>query len=85
MSWYAITTRPNLEKTVAAGLEAKGLESWLPVYRVRIRWSDRIRQLKLPLFRGYAFCNHDYSRRIMILPCPGATGIVGFGSRPHFH
>jgi transcription antitermination factor NusG len=82
MNWYAVTTRPNLEKSATAGLQGKGLEAWLPLYRVRRRWSDRIKQLDLPVFAGYTFCRFQPDRRALVVITPGATGIVGFAGSP---
>jgi transcription antitermination factor NusG len=80
MSWLAVTTRPNLEKGATAALGAKGLEAYLPVHRVRRRWSDRIKEMDVPLFAGYTFCRPDPVQHV--LPAPGVTGIVSFGDRP---
>jgi transcription antitermination factor NusG len=80
MSWFAVTTRPNLEKGVTTALSAKGLQAYLPTYRVRRRWSDRMKELEMPVFSGYAFCRPDPVRRV--LPTPGVTGIVSFGNVP---
>lgn len=78
--WFAVTIRPNLEKNATAVLDAKGLETYLPLYRVRRRWSDRVKELELPLFPGYTFCHHHPTLRVF--PAPGVTGIVSFGDGP---
>ena len=33
--WYALTVKPNHEKTAAQSLETKGMEVFLPLYRAR--------------------------------------------------
>ena len=38
--WFALTVRPNQEHTASRGLSNQGLETYLPVYRARKRWSE---------------------------------------------
>jgi transcription antitermination factor NusG len=81
--WFAIQTRPHWEKTVAGLLESKSYEPFLPLYRCRRRWSDRIRELELPLFSGYLFCRlSPLQRTLPVLTTPGVQGILGIGRRP---
>jgi transcription antitermination factor NusG len=54
----------------------------LPLYRSRRQWSDRVRDLELPLFAGYVFCRFVYGERTAVLNTPGVTRIVGFGGQP---
>lgn len=77
--WYALRVRARHEKTVASFLEEKGLEPFVPVYRCRKRWSDRMKEMELPLFPGYLFCRFDIQRRLPILTTPGVLDVVGFG------
>jgi transcription antitermination factor NusG len=81
--WYAIRVRSRLEKLVSAALRGKGYEEWLPLYRARHQWSDRVKQLDLPLFPGYIFCRFDvHDRLVPILTTPGVLAIVGAGKTP---
>jgi len=57
--WYALHTRSRCEKKVHAELCGKGLESYLPLYRARRRWSDRTVEVELPLFTSYLFTKID--------------------------
>lgn len=77
--WYALRVRARHEKTVASFLEEKGLEPFVPLYRCRRRWSDRMKEMELPLFPGYLFCRFDIQRRLPILTTPGVLDVVGFG------
>jgi transcription antitermination factor NusG len=63
-------------------LRAKGYDPFLPTYKSRRRWSDRIKTLELPLFPGYLFCQLDLRRRLPILTTPGVNFIVGVGKNP---
>jgi transcription antitermination factor NusG len=80
--WYALQVRPRFEKQVASALLGKGYEGFLPLYRCRNRWSDRIKEIELPLFSGYMFCRFDVNRRLPILMTPGVMHIVGIGKTP---
>ena len=80
--WYGVRTKANHEKTAAAVLDAKGYQQFLPVYRVRRKWSDRTVETSLPLFPGYVFCRFDGRFRMPIESTPGVVSIVGFGGLP---
>ena len=55
---------------------------FLPQYRDRRRWSDRIKLVELPLFSGYVFCRFSFDKRLVVLTTPGVRAIVGFGKTP---
>jgi len=77
--WYALHVRTRFEKVVARNLRGKGYEEFLPVYRRVNRWSDRTKEIELPLFPGYVFCRFNSSNRLPILTVPGVNAIVGMG------
>jgi transcription antitermination factor NusG len=54
----------------------------LPCYKSRRRWSDRFKEIVLPLFPGYVFCQLDLSNRLPIVTTPGVNSIVGAGNIP---
>jgi len=80
--WFALCTRAQHEKSVSSALRSKGYEEFLPLYRCRRRWSDRFKEIELPLFPGYVFCRFDLNRRLPILTTPGVALIVGSGRTP---
>ena len=59
--------------------DSKGMEPFLPLYAARHRWSDRTRELQLPLFPGYVFCRFNPHHRTPVLSTPGVFGIIRFG------
>jgi transcription antitermination factor NusG len=79
MLWYALHVRTRFEKAVARNLRGKGYEEFLPLYRRANRWSDRIKQIELPLFPGYVFCRFNPLKRLPVLTVPGVKAVVGFG------
>jgi len=80
--WFALRIRSRCEKNVAAALNEKGYEVFLPLYCHRRRWSDRIKEIEEPLFPGYLFCRFDLQKRLPILITPHVILIVGTGKMP---
>lgn len=80
--WFALITMPRHEKVVAKGLRSSGVEAFLPLYRSRRRWSDRVKEVELPLFAGYVFARFEPAGRVGILRTPGVRAIVSFGKFP---
>jgi transcriptional antiterminator NusG len=77
--WFAIRTRSRHEKMVADRLQGQKIESFLPLVKTTHKWSDRKKQVELPLFSGYSFarlvlCSPD---RLRVLQTHGVAGFVG--------
>jgi len=76
--WFAIHTASNNEKKVRQHLQAKEIETFLPVYGVTKRWKNRTTvRVELPLFAGYVFARFDPSERLRIVEVPMVYSIVG--------
>src|SRR5664280_350305 len=75
-------TSPRPDQLSWSTLRGKGYQEFFPLYRSRRRWSDRTKELELPLFPGYSFCQFDVNHRLPILTTPGVIGIVGAGKIP---
>lgn len=80
--WYAVCTRHQHEKSAAQILEYKQFEVFLPLYRARRRWQDRVKELSIPLFPGYLFVREEPERMLAILTTPGVSSIVSYAGRP---
>lgn len=80
--WFALQVRSRFEQGVAEHLDGKGYELFLPLYKCRKRWSDRIKEVEAPLFPGYLFCRFDAQDRLPILKTPGVIQIVGTNRVP---
>lgn len=80
--WYAVRVKPKFERAVAHSLAAKNVPSFLPLYKERRRWSDRVKLVELPLFAGYVFCSLDVRRRLPVLHTPGVMHFVSFDGEP---
>ena len=77
--WFAIRTRSRHEKMVADQLERQSIESFLPVVKRTRKWSDRKKEVELPLFSGYTFARLVLGSpdRLRVLKTHGVAGFVG--------
>jgi len=80
--WYAIQVRPKYEKQVVQSIGCKEINTFLPLYAEKRKWSDRVKELEVPLFDGYVFCQLDITKRLPILQTPGVIRFVGLGKTP---
>ncbi len=82
VEWNAVYTRHHHEKAVAESLTGNAFEVFLPTYNVIRQWSDRKKQLSLPLFPCYVFVRSNFERRFQVLTTPGVHFLVMFADRP---
>jgi transcription antitermination factor NusG len=80
--WFAILARTGREKNATLLLENAGYECYLPVIKFTRQWSDRLKEIELPLFPGYLFCRMNPHNRLPVLTTPGVMQIVGVGKTP---
>jgi len=80
--WYAIYTCANHEKQVAAELNVRTIEHFLPLYSSMRRWKDRRVTLDLPLFPGYVFVRLALRERLRVVQIQSVVRLVGFGGLP---
>jgi len=53
--WYAVYTAPRAEKKVSERFSDAGIEHYLPLQTVKRRWSDRVKEVIVPVVNGYIF------------------------------
>jgi transcription antitermination factor NusG len=80
--WFALQVRSRREGLITAHLEGQGYECFLPLYKSKRRWSDRVKEIEQPLFPGYLFCRFDLHNRGPLLMTPGVQQIVGIARTP---
>lgn len=80
--WYVAQTCSRHEKSVAAQLNERGVEHFLPLYEAVSRWRDRRVRLQLPLFAGYIFVRIPLRERLRALEIPSIVRLVSFGVLP---
>ena len=79
--WYAIYTRSRFEKRIYTVLQEKGVEAYLPLVKSWRVWSDRRKQIEVPLLNSYLFvCIHagDYETHMNVLNTTGVVRFVSF-------
>jgi transcriptional antiterminator NusG len=82
--WFAVWTRSRQEKVAASVLDSLGVPHFLPLKSELRQWSDRKRNVSVPLFSGYLFVrmNKFHDNRLQILKTPGIVGFVGNHTGP---
>ncbi|MBK6346953.1 MAG: UpxY family transcription antiterminator [Bacteroidales bacterium] len=67
--WYACFVKPRSEKVVAVRMSETGIDCYLPLQRIRRRWSDRIKWVNEPLIRSYVFVrvNNQSFRKVLFI------------------
>ena len=80
-NWIALYTKARHEKVVASELEKKGFEIYLPLLRVRRKWSDRKRWVEFPLFKSYLFVRVNNDDKVFLGNTPGLVRVVRFGKK----
>src|SRR5579884_684137 len=77
--WYALRVKSRFEFVTSEALGEKGYTQFLPSYRSRRTWSDRVKEIDLPLFPGYVFCRFDAADPYRVLNSPGVVHVVSAG------
>jgi transcription antitermination factor NusG len=80
MRWYAVRTRSRHEKIATQQLGGRSLETFLPLINQVRQWSDRKKEVEVPLFSGYCFVRLNYAsseRRLSVLQAHGVVSFVG--------
>jgi transcriptional antiterminator NusG len=78
-AWYAVHTFPRHEKAVADRMQRQGVRVFLPTVNEVHRWSDRRKNVQLPLFNCYVFVQITprNEERIRVLRTDGVISFVG--------
>jgi transcription termination/antitermination protein NusG len=80
--WFAIQTLSRHEKVVRNQLEMRNVETFLPTTRRLSQWTDRKKEIEIPLFAGYCFAKFSLANRLPVLQTQGVVCVIGFGGQP---
>lgn len=80
--WYACYTRGRHENKVASHLDSRKIETFLPVHRVDVQWSDRRKTVRRPLFPSYVFARCQASELPQVLSARGLVTVLRTGGKP---
>lgn len=80
--WYAVYTAPRAEKKVAERFTEKGIQHYLPIQTVKRKWSDRLKDVEVPVIHGYIFVKVSELRFKDVLTTYGAIQFVREFGKP---
>jgi transcription antitermination factor NusG len=66
-NWYALYTHSRCEFKVEEALKTEGVTVYLPITKTFKKWSDRKKEITLPMFAGYVFINATEKERLISL------------------
>ena len=76
LHWYAVYTAPRAEKKVSERFRQDSIEHYLPLHTVKRKWSDRVKEVEVPVVNGYIFVNIAKSQFKEVLNTYGALSFV---------
>lgn len=82
LRWYAVYTAPRAEKKVSERFLQEGIEHYLPLQKVKRKWSDRIKEVEIPVVNGYIFVHILSKQFIKVTGVYGALSFVREGGQP---
>ena len=80
--WYALYTAPRAEKKVAERFTESGIEHYLPIQKVMRKWSDRMKEVEVPVVNGYIFVHISELQFKSVLNTYGAIQFVREFGKP---
>jgi transcription termination/antitermination protein NusG len=80
--WYALYTAPRAEKKVAERFTDSGIEHYLPIQKVMRKWSDRMKEVEVPVVNGYIFVHISELQFKSVLNTYGAIQFVREFGKP---
>ena len=75
--WQVLHVLSNHEKRVVRHLEVRSIENYLPVFKERVKWTDRNMIVERPLFSGYVFVRSSPTERVPIISISGVLRFLG--------
>ena len=75
--WHVLHVLSNHEKKVAQHLQVRTIEYYLPLYKEKVKWTDRTVVAERPLFSGYVFARFDPEYRVPVISTPGVLRLLG--------
>jgi len=82
MSWFVLYTSARAEKRVAERLKDMGVEAYLPLHKSKRKWSDRVKEMEMPLFNSYIFVKLPEHKLRELLLVYGVSRILFYLGRP---
>jgi len=80
--WRVFYTRARAEKKAETRLEDRRIDVLVPKKKEIRQWSDRKKEVTVPLFRNYLFARVDEKDRLRVLRMKGIVRCVHFDGEP---
>jgi len=80
--WYAVYVAPRAEKKVSERFTSLGIEHYLPLQKVKRIWSDRVKEVIIPVVNGYIFAKIDEGDFKKVVNVYGALNFVSERGNP---
>lgn len=80
--WYAVYTAPRAEKKVSERFSEAGIEHYLALQKVKRRWSDRVKEVVVPVVNGYIFVRIPTTDFRKVTQVYGAIAFVREAGQP---
>ena len=80
--WVALYTNPRAEKKTCQNLQELGYESYVPLQRKLHKWSDRWKNVEVPLLTSYIFVKMREKDVIPIRAVKGVHHIISWHGKP---
>lgn len=80
--WYAVYTAPRAEKKLSERFDQEGIEHYLALQKVKRRWSDRVKEVIVPVINGYIFVHIPSVNFRKVVSVYGAIAFVKEGGMP---
>lgn len=82
-AWYALRVRSNFERRIAERIGQEGIETFVPTYPERTRWSDRQKTVDRLILPGYVLIRTEARRAITSAShTAGVVDLLGFPQAP---
>jgi transcription antitermination factor NusG len=81
-NWYAVYTAPRAEKAVSERLTEAGIAHYLALHKVKHQWSDRIKEVSVPVINGYVFVYIPENEFSKVMRVYGAISFLKSGGVP---
>ncbi|MDD4993932.1 MAG: UpxY family transcription antiterminator [Paludibacter sp.] len=82
LRWYAVYTAPRAEKKVSERFAGLAIEHYLPLQKIKRRWSDRIKEVQIPIISGYIFVRVSEREFEKVTKVYGALSFIREGGNP---
>lgn len=82
MRWFVLYVKPQSEKRVADTLKKMNVEFFCPTVKETRQWSDRKKEIEVPLFKSYVFVKLREKERYLVFDVPGVVRYLFWLGKP---